>query len=76
MPNCRITLAILQQYYDITSNVKDYILTGHSARIRNQRLLNFLLVCFKTERSYMKFNTVVYLISVIKCLPHRMITGI
>ena len=75
MPNCIITLGILQKYYDITSNVENYIVTGDSARIRNQRLLNFLLFNLKAEKNYMKFYSVINSISVTMCLPHRMVAG-
>lgn len=76
IPNCRITLPILHQYYDVSRDVENYILTGTSSKIRVQRLLNFLLVSLDTEKDYMKFCIVINSISLMTSLPYSMITGI
>jgi len=74
-PNCKITLPVLRQHYNISKSVDDFILTGTSARIRVQRLLNFLLVSLDNEKDYMKFCVVINSISVLSDLPYRIITG-
>lgn len=53
--------------------MRDYILTGISARHRSQRLLNFLLVNLDGEKDYMKFCAVINSISVMTHLPYRLI---
>ena len=75
IPNCRITLPILHQYYDISRNVEDYILNAISTKECVQRLLNFLLVELDIEKDYMKFCVVINSISVMTNLPYRMIAG-
>ena len=75
LPNCRITLPILHQYYTVSRDVENYILTGTTANICVQRLLNFLLVSLDNEKDYMKFCVVINSISVMTNLPHRMIAG-
>ena len=75
IPNCRITLPILHQYYNISRDVEDYILTGETARDRIKNLLNFLLVCLDSDKDYMKFCVVINSISVMTNLSHRMIEG-
>jgi len=75
IPNCKITLPILHQHYNFSKSVDDFILTGTSARIRIQRLLNFLLVSLDNEKDYMKFCVVINSISVLTDLPYRIITG-
>ena len=75
IPNCRITLPILHQYYTVSRDVEDYILTGTTAKVCVQRLINFLLVNLDNEKDYMKFCVVINSISVMTNLPYRMIAG-
>ena len=70
IPNCRITLPILHQYYTVSRDVEDYILTGTTAKRCIQRLLNFLLV-----KDHMKFCVVINSISVMTNLSYRLIAG-
>ena len=75
IPNCRITLPVLHQYYNIGKDMEDYILHGTSAKVCVQRLLNFLLVSLDVEKNYMKFCSVINLITVMTTLSYKMITG-
>ena len=75
IPNRRITLPILHKSYNIGKDVEDYILTGASAKLCIQKILNFLFVCLDNEKDYMKFCLVINSISVMTNLPHRMIYG-
>ena len=75
IPNCRINLPILYQYYTVSRDVENYVLTGTTAKVRVQRLLNFLLVNLDNEKDSMKFCVVINSISVMTNLPYRMIAG-
>ena len=75
IPNCRIALPILHQFYSISKDMEDYILTGASAKACTQKILNFLLVCLDNEKDYMKFCVVINSVSVMTNLPYRMIAG-
>ena len=75
IPNCRITLPILHQYYNIGKDMEDYILLGTSAKVCVQRLLNFLLVSLDMERDYVKFCDVINLVTVMTTLSCTMIAG-
>ena len=75
IPNCRITLPILRQYYTVNRDVEDYILTGTTAKVCVQRLLNFLLVSLDNEKDHMKFCVVINSISVMTNLSYRLIAG-
>ena len=75
IPNCRITLPILHQYYNISKDMEDYILLGTSAKVCVQRLLNFLLVSLDMEKDYVKFCDVINLVTVMTTLSCTMITG-
>ena len=55
--------------------MEDYIVTGTTAKVCIQRLLNFLLVSLDNEKDYMKFCVVINSISVMTNLPYRMIVG-
>ena len=75
IPNCRITLPVLHQYYNISKDIEDYILHGTSAKVCVQRLLNFLLVSLNVEKNYMKFCSIINLVTVMTTLSYKMITG-
>ena len=55
--------------------MEDYIVTGTTAKVCIQRLLNFLLVSLDNEKDYMKFCVVINSISVMTNLSYRMIAG-
>ena len=76
IPNCKVTIGILRQHCEITSNVEQYILDGRNARLRSQRLLNILLVRLEEDKDYIQFCKFLQLTSVLSNLNTIMISGI
>ena len=75
IPNCKVTITILRQHCEITSDVEQYILNRGSARLRCQQLLNFLLVRLDKSKDYMEFCRFLQLTSVLSNLSAKMISG-
>ena len=75
IPNCKMTIAILRQHCEITSDVEKYILNRGSARLCCQQLLNFLLVRLDKSKDYMEFCRFLQLTSVLSNLSAKMISG-
>ena len=71
-----MTIGILRQHCEITSNVEGYILDGRNARLRNQRLLNILLVRLDEGKDYIQFCKFLQLTSILSNLNTKMISGI
>ena len=65
MPNCKVTIAILRQHCEITSDVEQYILNSGSARLCCQQLFNFLLVRLDRSKDYMEFCKFLRLTSIL-----------
>ena len=70
-----MTITILRQHCEITSDVEQYILNRGSARLRCQQLLNFLLVRLDKSKDYMEFCKFLQLTSVLHNLSTKMISG-
>ena len=60
----------------MTTEVEQYILDGRNARLRNQRLLNILLVRLDKGKDYIEFCKLLQLTSVLSNLNAKMISGI
>jgi len=73
IPNCKVTLAVVRQYYSIGDAIEKYISSGLTARVRLKRVLNFLLVSLDRDKCYEKFASILNAATVI---PQRMIKGI
>ena len=76
IPNCKLTISILREHFEITSDIEQYILDGRNARLCNQRLLNILLVWLHNSKDYMQFCKFLQLTSVLTNLDTKMISGI
>ena len=75
MPNCKLTIKILKQHLEISSDVERFIVDGESPRIRCQRILNFLVVQLDATRDYKSFCCLFKMISVMPDLPDKLRTG-
>ena len=59
MPNCKLSVEILRHYYRTSQQVISFILNGSNVRIRNQRLLTFLLTEFEKDYDILRFCAVI-----------------
>ncbi|XP_065900591.1 uncharacterized protein [Dysidea avara] len=75
MPNCKLTIKILKQHLEISSDVERFIVDGESPRIRCQRILNFLVVQLDATRDYKSFCCLFKMISVMPDLPDKLRTA-
>ena len=75
IPNCKLTINTLRQHISISDNIEQYIVGAASHRTNCQRLINFLLTRLYSEKNYMQFCYLLYIISVMADLPYRLITG-
>ena len=76
MPNCKLTIKILKQHLEVSSDVESFIVNGESSRIRCQRIINLLLVQLDTTRDYKNFCNLFNMISVMTDLPDKLRKGI
>ncbi|XP_065894258.1 uncharacterized protein [Dysidea avara] len=72
MPNCKLTIKILKQHLEVSSDVESFIVNGESSRIRCQRIINLLLVQLDTTRDYKNFCNLFNMISVMTDLPDKL----
>ena len=75
IPSCRLTIATLRQHSDLSDEVEQHILAGSCARIRCQRLLNFLLDVLNADKDYMKFCYLLFLCTTLTDLPCQMMSS-
>ena len=75
LPNSEVTICVLKQYIEISSCTRAYILKGENARIRSQRVCNFLLVLLDSKGDYMQFCYLLNKITVLSDLQYRLIAG-
>ena len=75
VPNCKMTIGILRQHCQIASDVEQYILNGKTARLRSQRILDFLLSRLDKSKDCMEFCKFLRLTSVLNNLSDKMISG-
>jgi len=75
IPNCKLTIKILKQHLEISSDVENFVLNGESSTIRCQRIINLLLVQLDTARKCKHFCDLFDMISVIPDLPDKLRTG-
>ena len=74
IPNCKLTINTLRQHISISDNIEQYIVGAAGHRTSCQRLINFLLTHLYSEKDYMQFCYLLYIVSVTD-LPYRLITG-
>ena len=75
MPNCKLIIANLRKHCDLSDETEKHILESSHARIRCQRLLNFMLDVLNADRDYMKFCYLLFLSTVVTDLPCQMISS-
>ena len=74
MPNCRLTIANLRKHCQLSCDAEKYILESSHARIRCQRLLNFMLDVLSIDKDYMKFCYLLFLSTAVTDLPCQLIS--
>ncbi|XP_065885277.1 uncharacterized protein [Dysidea avara] len=75
IPNCKLTIKLLKQHIEITSDVERFIVNGESSRIRCQRIINLLLVQLDTTRNYKHFCCLLNMVTVMTYLPDKLMAG-
>jgi len=75
IPNCKLTIKILKQHLEITSDAERFIVSEDNLRVRCQRIINFLLVWLDTKRDYKQFCYLFNMITVMVDLPDKLRTG-
>jgi len=73
IPNCKLTIKILKQHLEISSDEENHILGGETLRVRCQRILNLLLVQLDSKPNHSNFSYLFNKISVLNSLPDEMI---
>jgi len=75
IPNCKLTIKILKQHFEIPSDVESFVVNGKSTRIRCQRIINLLLVQLDNTRDYKQFCHFFNIISVMTDLTDKLSEG-
>ena len=61
VPNTRRALSLLVQHYSVPKDFERSILSGENPRVRNQGILNYLLIVLRRDKDLGKFWKVVKL---------------
>jgi len=75
IPNCKLTIKLLKQHIEITSDAERFIVNGKSLRIRCQRIINLLLVQLNTTKDYKQFCYLFNMITIMADLSDKLRRG-
>jgi len=75
IPNCKLTIKILKQHLEISSDVENFIVDGENSRIRCQRIINLLLLQLNKIKDYEQLRSLLNKISVVETLPDKLNSG-